>query len=121
MIHKNKNGTIHGTYKTKQVTLKVLMKNDVTQAENIKSRIETFRETDTGVLTLPLEGCVLKFEKDAGTCEISMIKKLTVPIGHLNGIEDMLTEMCAAADKTAVHMPAVSSATNLLTENGLEQ
>jgi len=50
-----------------------------------------------------------------------MIKKLTVPIGHLNGIEDMLTEMCAAADKTVVHMPAATSATNLLTENGLEQ
>lgn len=121
MIRKKKNDTVHGTYKTKQVTLKVLMKNDMTHAENIKSRIEAFRETDTGAITLPLEGCLLKFDKDAGTCDISMTKKVTVPIGHLSGIEDMILQMCATTDKNPAHMTGVTSGTNLLVENGFEQ
>ena len=113
-VHKNKNDTIHGAYKSKDVTLKVLMKNDTVHAEHIKTRVEAFRETDCGTISLPLERCVLKLDKDADMCTISLTKTLTVTKEHMDQIEKMLIEMC---DATTIHQASTttaSSSSNLL-------
>lgn len=113
-VHKNKNNTIHGTYKAKDMTLKVLMKNDVAHAENIKTRLEMFRETDTGVINLSLEGCSVKLDKDADTRTVSLTKTLSVSNEHMARIEEVLLQMCSAATHNPITLTHASSSTTLL-------
>jgi hypothetical protein len=113
-VRENKNNTIHGTYKSKDVTLKVLIKNDVAHAENIQTRLETFRETDVGVVNLSLEGCVLKLDKDVDTCTVSLTKTLSVSKEHMIQLEGLLLQMCSTATENPVKMVTASSSTDLL-------
>jgi hypothetical protein len=98
-VHVNKNDTVHATYKSKDVTLKVLMKNDVTHAGMLKTRVEGFRESECATISLPLERCVLKLDKDMDVCTVSLTKTVTIPKDDMMSIEQMLLQLCDATTR----------------------
>jgi hypothetical protein len=121
-IKKNKDKTLHGTYKTKEMTLKLLLDNKKTTAENLKHKIEIFRETDDAVLTHPFK-CKgdynLRIEKDSGTYTISLTHTVNIKKENMDNIEKMLLEMIELVDDNTIPLLESSSHSNLLSNSSV--
>jgi len=123
MIHvqENSNKTIHGTYKSKEMTLKVLLPNKRLVADSLKRKVEIFQETDDAVLTTVFNNkdeCTLKLEKDSGTYAISFTKKIIIKKENMDMIEKMLLDMSNAVSDTTELLNS-SSSTNLLLDSSV--
>ena len=116
-VKKNTDKTVHGTYKAKEMTLKLLLDNKKTTAENLKQKIEIFRETDDAVLTHPFK-CkrdhTIRLEKDSGNYIISLTHTVNIKKENMDNIEKMLLEMIELVDDNTVTSLESSSSTNLL-------
>ena len=128
MIHVqvNTDTSVHGTYKSKEVTLKLLMSNKKSLGTLLSEKIETFQEGDDGVFIFSFDTgksphTTLRLDKDPdGECHITLTKKMSVSKDHLLQIETMLQEMASLCTiEQSVPTGTLSSA-NLLIKNGSE-
>lgn len=122
-VHANKDTSIHGTYKSKEVTLKLLMENKTSLGEQLNQKVDIFHEGEEGTFVCSFNNCiyqtVLRLDKDGGdTCEISLTKKMTISKDHLPHIESMLKQMGDACTIETQTHPAATSSTDLLNKNG---
>lgn len=120
-VKKNKDKSIHGTYKSKDMTLKLLLENKKTLAETLKHKIEIFRETDDAILTQSfnyIRDYNIRLEKDCNNYTVSLTKTLKIDREHMDNIEKMLLEMIQTIDDNSVAMESNSS-TNLLLNSSI--
>ena len=115
-IKENSDRTIHGTYKSKEVTLKLLLENKKSLAESLKHKIEIFQETDDAILNQSFGKYSIRLEKDSGNYSITLTKKLVVKKEHMDSVEKMILDM-AELVKDNTTLVDSSSSTNLLLDN----
>jgi hypothetical protein len=125
-VHVNKDTSVHGTYKSKDVTLKLLMANKKSLGTLLCDKIDTFHEGDDGVFVFSFDNgdsphTTLRLDKDInGECQVSLTKKINISKEHLLQIESMLYQMANSCtlDQNVAH--ATPSTANLLDKNGSE-
>ena len=115
-VKENSDKTIHGTYKSKEMTLKLLLENKKSLAESLKHKIEIFQETDDAVLNQSFTNYSIRLEKDSGDYTISLTKKLNIKKENMDSIEKMILDM-AELVKDNITLVDSSSSTNLLLDN----
>ena len=115
-IKENSDKTIHGTYKSKEVTLKLLLENKKSLAESLKHKIEIFQETDDAILNQSFGKYSIRLEKDSGNYSITLTKTLNVKKEHMDSVEKMILDM-AELVKDNTTLVDSSSSTNLLLDN----
>ena len=115
-IKENSDRTIHGTYKSKEVTLKLLLENKKSLAESLKHKIEIFQETDDAILNQSFGKYSIRLEKDSGNYSITLTKTLNVKKEHMDSVEKMILDM-AELVKDNTTLVDSSSSTNLLLDN----
>jgi 23S rRNA-/tRNA-specific pseudouridylate synthase len=111
-IHINSDASVHGTYKSKDVTLKLLMENKTSLGALLNERIDAFQEGDEGAFVFSFDHrqphTVLRLDKDAsGECVVSLTKKMRIPKENMRQIESMLHQMADAC--TVEHYPPSST------------
>jgi hypothetical protein len=115
-VKENSDKTIHGTYKSKEMTLKLLLENKKSLAESLKHKIEIFQETDDAVLNQSFTNYSIRLEKDSGDYTISLTKKLNIKKENMDSVEKMILDM-AELVKDNTTLVDSSSSTNLLLDN----
>jgi len=115
-VKENSDKTIHGTYKSKEMTLKLLLENKKSLAESLKHKIEIFQETDDAVLNQSFTNYSIRLEKDSGDYTISLTKKLNIKKENMDSVEKMILDM-AELIKDNTTLVDSSSSTNLLLDN----
>ena len=115
-IKENSDKTIHGTYKSKEMTLKLLLENKKSLAESLKHKIEIFQETDDAILNQSFGKYSIRLEKDSGNYSITLTKTLNVKKEHMDSVEKMILDM-AELVKDNTTLVDSSSLTNLLLDN----
>jgi replicative superfamily II helicase len=115
-VKENSDKSIHGTYKSKEMTLKLLLENKKSLAESLKHKIEIFQETDDAVLNQSFTNYSIRLEKDSGDYTISLTKKLNIKKENMDSIEKMILDM-AELVKDNTTLVDSSSSTNLLLDN----
>lgn len=115
-IKENSDKTIHGTYKSKGVTLKLLLENKKSLAESLKHKIEIFQETDDAILNQSFGKYSIRLEKDSGDYSISLTKTLNVKKEHMDSVEKMILDMAELVKDNTTPVDT-SSSTNLLLDN----
>lgn len=115
-IKENSDKTIHGTYKSKEMTLKLLLENKKSLAESLKHKIEIFQETDDAILNQSFGKYSIRLEKDSGNYSITLTKTLNVKKEHMDSVEKMILDM-AELVKDNTTLVDSSSSTNLLLDN----
>ena len=115
-VKENSDKTIHGTYKSKEMTLKLLLENKKLLAECLKHKIEIFQETDDAVLNQSFTNYSIRLEKDSGDYSISLTKKLNIKKENMDSVEKMILDM-AELVKDNTTLVDSSSSTNLLLDN----
>jgi len=115
-VKENSDKTIHGTYKSKEMTLKLLLENKKSLAESLKHKIEIFQETDDAVLNQSFTNYSIRLEKDSGDYSISLTKKLNIKKENMDSVEKMILDM-AELVKDNTTLVDSSSSTNLLLDN----
>ena len=117
-IRHNKNNTIHGTYRSPNVTLKLLLENRPALAASLKHKIETFLEGSEGTLVFSFDGLVpnvlLKLERDADSYRVSLTKKMEVKKENMDGLVSMLSDMALACDSRPDEDPVPTSSNDLM-------
>jgi hypothetical protein len=117
-IKHNKNNTIHGTYRSPNVTLKVLLENRPALAASLKHKIETFLEGSEGTLVFSFDDRVpnvlLKLERDADSYRVSLTKKMEVKKENMDGLVSMLSDMALACDSRPDDDPVPTSSNDLM-------
>ena len=117
-VKHNKNNTIHGTYSSPNVTLKLLLENKPALANSLKHKIETFLEGSEGTLVFSFDGHVpnvlLRLDREADSYRVSLTKKIEVKKENMDGIVSMLTDMALACDSGPDEDPTGSSTNNLM-------
>ena len=120
--HVNKDTSIHGTYKSKEVTLKLLMANNTSLGERLKQMVDVFREGEEGTLVFSFDNhepqTFLRLDKDGDECQVSLTKKMTISKEHLTNIESMLEHMANECTLGGDVQPHATSSTDLLHKNG---
>jgi hypothetical protein len=115
-VKENSDKTIHGTYKSKGMTLKLLLENKKSLAESLKHKIEIFQETDDAILNQSFTNYSIRLEKDSGDYTISLTKTLNVKKEDMDSVEKMILDM-AELIKDNTTLVDSSSSTNLLLDN----
>lgn len=115
-VKENSDKTIHGTYKSKEMTLKLLLENKKSLAESLKHKIEIFQETDDAILNQSFNNYSIRLEKDSGDYTISLTKKLNIKKENMDSIEKMLLDMAELVKDNTTPIDS-SSSTNLLLDN----
>jgi len=115
-VKENSDKTIHGTYKSKEMTLKLLLENKKSLAESLKHKIEIFQETDDAILNQSFTNYSIRLEKDSGDYTISLTKKLNIKKENMDSVEKMILDM-AELVKDNTTLVDSSSSTNLLLDN----
>jgi hypothetical protein len=116
----NKDKSVHGVYKSKDITLKILIENKKTLANIIKKKLEIFRETDDATFTQTFNfkhNYSLKLDKDSGKYSVSLTKNLDIQKENMDDIEKMILEMVDNINdtpETLVNSNISNSSTNLL-------
>jgi K+/H+ antiporter YhaU regulatory subunit KhtT len=118
-VHVNKDTSVHGTYKSKDITLKLLMQNKTSLGALLNERIDAFQEGDEGSFVFSFdhrEPCTtLRLDKDAtGECVVSLTKKMSVTKEHMSQIESMIHQMADACTLEHCAPPSPASSTQLL-------
>jgi len=120
-VHKNKDKSIHGTYKSNDITLKLLLENRKVLGEQLKNKVELFQAEDDNTLQFSFDGKRshhLKLEKSNDEYKISLTKHLVVKKDSMIQVEKLLLEMaeqCTEDDN--VVMTNSTSSSNLLDPN----
>jgi hypothetical protein len=115
-VKENSDKTIHGTYKSKGMTFKLLLENKKSLAESLKHKIEIFQETDDAILNQSFSKYSIRLEKDSGNYTISLTKTLNVKKEDMDSVEKMILDM-AELVKDNTTLVDSSSSTNLLLDN----
>ena len=115
-VKENSDKTIHGTYKSKGMTFKLLLENKKSLAESLKHKIEIFQETDDAILNQSFTNYSIRLEKDSGNYTISLTKTLNVKKEDMDSVEKMILDM-AELVKDNTTLVDSSSSTNLLLDN----
>ena len=115
-IKENSDKTIHGTYKSKEITLKLLLENKKSLAESLKHKIEIFQETDDAILNQSFGKYSIRLEKDSGNYSITLTKTLNVKKEHMDSVEKMILDMAELVKDNTTFVDS-SSSTNLLLDN----
>lgn len=115
-VKENSDKTIHGTYKSKEMTFKLLLENKKSLAESLKHKIEIFQETDDAILNQSFSKYSIRLEKDSGNYTISLTKTLNVKKEDMDSVEKMILDM-AELVKDNTTLVDSSSSTNLLLDN----
>ena len=115
-VKENSDKSIHGTYKSKEMTLKLLLENKKSLAESLKHKIEIFQETGDAVLNQSFTNYSIRLEKDSGDYTISLTKKLNIKKENMDSVEKMILDM-AELVKDNTTLVDSSSSTNLLLDN----
>jgi hypothetical protein len=120
-IKQNKDTSIHGTYRSGEVHLKLLLENNPELARTLQQKLETFVEGDEGTLVFSFNSRIpqgiLKLERDRDSYQVSFTKKMEITKEHMDEIVSMLSQMSSACDKPTEDQPRVASSTNLLNES----
>jgi DNA-binding ferritin-like protein len=115
-VKENSDKTIHGTYKSKEMTLKLLLENKKSLAESLKHKVEIFQETDDAVLNQSFTNYSIRLEKDSGNYTISLTKKLNIKKENMDSVEKMILDMAELVKDNTTLLDS-SSSTNLLLDN----
>lgn len=115
-IKENSDKTIHGTYKSKGMTFKLLLENKKSLAESLKHKIEIFQETDDAILNQSFAKYSIRLEKDSGNYSITLTKKLDVKKEDMDSVEKMILDMAELVKDNTMPVDS-SSSTNLLLDN----
>lgn len=120
-VHENKDKSIHGTYKCKDMTLKLHIENKKSIGEELKNKVEIFREGDEGTLVFSSNyksPHTIKLEKENDFCKITLTKYLIIKKEHMTQIEELLLAMSELSNiDDVLNLPNSSSSTNLLDPN----
>ena len=125
-VHVNKDTSIHGTYKSKDVTLKLLMSNKKSLGTLMGEKLDTFHEGDDGVFVFSFDtgkspNITLRLDKDpSGECQVTLTKKMNISKEHLLEIESMLHQMANSCTVENQVPPNTPSSSHLLVKNGFE-
>ena len=117
-VHKNKDKSIHGTYKSKDITLKLLLENRKVLGEQLKKKVELFQAEDDNILQFSFDCKTphhLKLEKSDDEYKISLTKYLVVKKDSMTEVEKLLltmAEQCTEDDN--VVLTNATSSSNLL-------
>lgn len=120
-VHKNKDKSIHGTYKCKDMKIKLLLENRKVLGEQLKKKVELFQAEDDNTLQFSFDCKTphhLKLEKSDDQYKISLTKYLIVKKDNMAQVENLLlamAEQCTEDD--AVVLTNVTSSSNLLHTN----
>jgi hypothetical protein len=119
-VKQNKNNTIHGTYRSPELTLKLLIENKPAIGNSLKHKIDAFLEGDNGVLVCPLNAkiphAILKLDREKDSYQVTLIKKMEIQKENMSDIVSLLEKMASACDEVPSEDP-IGSFTNLLDLN----
>ena len=120
-IKHNKDNTIHGTYRSPDITLKLLLENKSVCGNALKHKIDTFLEGDDGTLVFSFDGRVpnvmLKLERETNSYQVSFTRKMEIKKENMDDIVSLLQKMASACDSGICEDTSVSSSINLLAES----
>jgi hypothetical protein len=125
-VHVNSDTSIHGTYKSKDVTLKLLMSNKKSLGTLLSGKLDAFHEGDDGVFVFSFDtgkspDITLRLDKDtSGECQVTLTKKMNISKEHLLEIESMLHQMANSCTIEESAPTGTLSSANLLEKNGSE-